>query len=359
MYTEICHYLLFYITFFAIFWISTFGALPGTFFFLPGGPFVFFNASKKRTKFASIEEKTKKRKEHTNKKKISSRFSVKKSNSWEVDSTISKILFSSFFFFLSISFFGTINNYICSDFSIYNTTTNSTADIPLFYKISATWSNHEGSLLLWSWLLSLSALFFSMTLQFTRIEYFTKLDFSSLKQHFQNHHIPKNYLIRKSVHCTSSAPSPSFVEREPIYKFSNNSVLKKNKKLHPISEKMVFKLKLLFNLMWKKFFHSTSIVVLDEIEKKFNIIKRKAVFITKIIVIFFISFCIMTSNPFLRTSNPSINSLAELNPILQDPILAIHPPCIYIGYVASAIAFSLCATTPIHFSKIKSILEKI
>jgi cytochrome c biogenesis factor len=47
----------------------------------------------------------------------------------------------------------------------------------------------------------------------------------------------------------------------------------------------------------------------------------------------------------LRTSIPSITSLAELNPILQDPVLAIHPPCIYAGYVASAIAFSLCMST--------------
>jgi hypothetical protein len=34
--------------------------------------------------------------------------------------------------------------------------------------------------------------------------------------------------------------------------------------------------------------------------------------------------------------------MAELNPVLQDPILAIHPPLIYAGYVASAIVFAIC-----------------
>ena len=71
----------------------------------------------------------------------------------------------------------------------------------------------------------------------------------------------------------------------------------------------------------------------------------KTTFTASLILIFFTTFCIATSNPFLRTSIPSINSLAELNPILQDPVLAIHPPCIYAGYVASAIAFSLCMSS--------------
>jgi cytochrome c biogenesis factor len=64
-----------------------------------------------------------------------------------------------------------------------------------------------------------------------------------------------------------------------------------------------------------------------------------------IILIFFSFFCVATSNPFLRTSIPCISSLAELNPILQDPVLAIHPPCIYAGYVASAIVFCICMSS--------------
>jgi hypothetical protein len=74
------------------------------------------------------------------------------------------IIFSTYFLILTSCFFGTISNYVCSDFSIYNILTNSTADVPLFYKISATWSNHEGSLLLWCWLLSFNAFLFCISI---------------------------------------------------------------------------------------------------------------------------------------------------------------------------------------------------
>ena len=84
----------------------------------------------------------------------------------------------------------------------------------------------------------------------------------------------------------------------------------------------------------------------------------KTTFTASLILIFFTTFCIATSNPFLRTSIPSINSLAELNPILQDPVLAIHPPCIYAGYVASAIAFSLCMSS-FRFSQFRPSLGPI
>jgi glucan phosphoethanolaminetransferase (alkaline phosphatase superfamily) len=61
---------------------------------------------------------------------------------------------SLFFFFSTISFFGFLFCYISFDFSNYNVITNSNANVPLFHKISRTWSNHEGSLLLWCWILS-------------------------------------------------------------------------------------------------------------------------------------------------------------------------------------------------------------
>ncbi len=53
----------------------------------------------------------------------------------------------------------------------------------------------------------------------------------------------------------------------------------------------------------------------------------------------FILFIIATSNPFLRIPNPPAEGLG-LNPILQDPALAIHPPLLYTGYVGFSIAFS-------------------
>jgi cytochrome c-type biogenesis protein CcmF len=53
----------------------------------------------------------------------------------------------------------------------------------------------------------------------------------------------------------------------------------------------------------------------------------------------FIAFILFTSNPFLRLS-PVPAEGAGLNPILQDPGMAIHPPMLYTGYVGFSMAFS-------------------
>lgn len=50
-------------------------------------------------------------------------------------------------------------------------------------------------------------------------------------------------------------------------------------------------------------------------------------------------FILATSNPFLRLETPPMDGRG-LNPILQDPALAFHPPFLYIGYVGFSIAFS-------------------
>src|SRR6202043_1503038 len=53
----------------------------------------------------------------------------------------------------------------------------------------------------------------------------------------------------------------------------------------------------------------------------------------------FYLFILLTSNPFLRIQDPPIEG-RDLNPILQDPGLAIHPPLLYLGYVGLSISFS-------------------
>ena len=53
----------------------------------------------------------------------------------------------------------------------------------------------------------------------------------------------------------------------------------------------------------------------------------------------FLAFMLFTSNPFLRL-DPAPPEGAELNPILQDPGLAFHPPTLYLGYVGLSMAFS-------------------
>ncbi|KAG6573508.1 hypothetical protein SDJN03_27395, partial [Cucurbita argyrosperma subsp. sororia] len=49
-----------------------------------------------------------------------------------------------------------------------------------------------------------------------------------------------------------------------------------------------------------------------------------------------------SSDPFVRNFFVRTEPLAESNPVSQDPISAIHPPCIYAGDVASAMRFGLC-----------------
>ena len=53
----------------------------------------------------------------------------------------------------------------------------------------------------------------------------------------------------------------------------------------------------------------------------------------------FILFILLTSNPFLRL-NPAPAEGQDLNPVLQDPGLAIHPPLLYLGYVGFSVCFS-------------------
>ncbi len=158
-----------------------------------------------------------------------------------------KILSFSFLqlFFVLISFLALIISFIVSDFSNETVFNNSHTTKPLFYKISGTWGNHEGSLLLWLLVLTLFIFIF---------------------------------LIKT--------------------------------KNQPIKYKI---LTLVFQ---------------------------------QIIIFGFFLFLIQTSNPF-NYLFPIPDEGLGLNPILQDPALAIHPPILYLGYVGSSIIFSsaLAATT--------------
>ncbi|MCY4229378.1 MAG: heme lyase CcmF/NrfE family subunit [Alphaproteobacteria bacterium] len=53
----------------------------------------------------------------------------------------------------------------------------------------------------------------------------------------------------------------------------------------------------------------------------------------------FLAFTLLTSNPFQRVWPPPLDG-AGLNPLLQDPGLAFHPPLLYFGYVGLSVAFS-------------------
>ena len=137
-----------------------------------------------------------------------------------------------------LSFLCLILSFVFSDFSNETVFNNSHTTKPLFYKISGTWGNHEGSLLLWLLVLTLFIFLF---------------------------------LIK--------------TKNQPI---------------------------------------------------KYKILTLS---FQQIIIIGFFVFLIQTSNPF-NYIYPTPEEGLGLNPILQDPALAIHPPILYLGYVGSSIIFS-------------------
>ncbi len=68
-------------------------------------------------------------------------------------------------------------------------------------------------------------------------------------------------------------------------------------------------------------------------------LKARVLAIQGLIGLAFIAFSLFTSNPFLRMVEPPFDGQG-LNPLLQDPGLALHPPFLYLGYVGLSMAFS-------------------
>jgi len=68
-------------------------------------------------------------------------------------------------------------------------------------------------------------------------------------------------------------------------------------------------------------------------------LKARVLAVQSSISVAFLSFIVFTSNPFLRLAVPPFDG-QDLNPLLQDPGLAFHPPFLYLGYVGLSMAFS-------------------
>ena len=69
-------------------------------------------------------------------------------------------------------------------------------------------------------------------------------------------------------------------------------------------------------------------------------LKARALGIQGLIGSAFLAFILFTSNPFARLSPAPLDG-ADINPILQDPALAFHPPMLYVGYVGFSVCFAL------------------
>jgi cytochrome c-type biogenesis protein CcmF len=141
------------------------------------------------------------------------------------------------FLFVAVAFLALIYAYVVSDFSLANVAANSNSLKPLLYKVSGVWSNHEGSMLLWVFIL---ALFGAAVAVFGR-------------------NLPPG-------------------------------------------------------------------------------LRARVLAVQAMIGVGFLLFILFTSNPFLRQF-PVPAEGSGLNPILQDPGLAFHPPFLYLGYVGFSIAF--------------------
>ncbi len=142
------------------------------------------------------------------------------------------------FIFLAIAFSCLGYSFISNDFSVLNVATNSNSQLPLHYRLAATWGSHEGSLLLWTLMLGLWTV--AVTL-FSR-------------------HLPDEMVAR----------------------------------------------------------------VLS---------------VMGIISVGFLLFMLLTSNPFTRIF-PVPPDGRDLNPLLQDPAMVVHPPMLYMGYVGFSVAFA-------------------
>ncbi len=68
-------------------------------------------------------------------------------------------------------------------------------------------------------------------------------------------------------------------------------------------------------------------------------LKARVISVQGMVGVAFLLFMLFTSNPFWRMEVPPMNG-QDLNPLLQDPGLAFHPPFLYLGYVGLSMAFS-------------------
>ncbi|WP_088346142.1 MULTISPECIES: heme lyase CcmF/NrfE family subunit [Rhodomicrobium] len=140
--------------------------------------------------------------------------------------------------FLTAAFAALIGCYVMSDFSVLNVAENSNSAMPLIYKVTAAWGNHEGSMLLWVLILAI---------------------FGAAVAIFGG-----------------NLPAP---------------------------------------------------------------LKARALAVQGTVGTGFLAFILFTSNPFIRLF-PAAPDGQDLNPLLQDIGLAIHPPFLYLGYVGFSMAFS-------------------
>ncbi|TCK18605.1 cytochrome c-type biogenesis protein CcmF [Thiogranum longum] len=92
-------------------------------------------------------------------------------------------------------------------------------------------------------------------------------------------------------------------------------------------------------LLWVLILSAWSVAVAGFTRNLPDVIVARVLSVMGMISIGFLSFLLFTSNPFARLFPVALQG-GELNPLLQDFGLAIHPPMLYMGYVGMSVAFS-------------------
>lgn len=247
------------------------------------------------------------------------------------------------FWCILLSFLGLLFCHISNNNSNYNVLT---ANAPFFYQISGTWSNHEGSILLWCWILSFYGFLFCYRGQSNdvskRIGSRETFFFSFVSNFVKNSIISqKSGAALLGIEWIRPALVDSELRSRRNRTFDGPALF--DAPLYP-GRKMSFALLGAGRSRGSREGKRTTLLLhlaRDEKERAPSI-RCSSIDSALGIALFFSLFLLASSDPFVRNFFVCTEPLAELNPVLQDPILAIHPPCIYAGDVASAMGFGLC-----------------
>ena len=254
------------------------------------------------------------------------------------------------FWCILLSFLGLSFRHIPNNLSNYNVLT---ANAPFFYQISGTWSNHEGSILSWCRIPSFYGFLLCYrgrpqshnvskrgghreTFFYFFVSNFVKNSILSLPRYEQKSGAaPQLYTpfvlrtlvdseLRSRRNRTFDGPALFYAPLSPERKISfaplgarRSHGSREGKRTHPLH------------------------LARDDKERASSIDEQRIDGALGI-ALFFSPFLSASSDPFVRNFFVRTEPLAESNPVPQDPISAIHPPCIYAGDVASAMGFGLC-----------------
>nr|WDY31173.1 cytochrome c biogenesis FN [Cuscuta campestris]DAZ85749.1 TPA_asm: Cytochrome c biogenesis FN [Cuscuta campestris] len=273
------------------------------------------------------------------------------------------------FFCILISFLGLSFRHIPNNLSNYNVLT---ANSPFFYQISGTWSNHEGSILSWCRILSFYGFLLCYrgrpqshnvskrgghreTFFYSFVSNFVKNSILSLPRYEQQSGAPlvshsETKQLRTLVSHSETKQLRTFVLRTLVYSELRS---RRNRTfdgpalfyapLYP-ERKISFAplgARRSRDSREGKRTHPLLHLARDDKERASSIDEQRIDGALGI-ALFFSSFLSASSDPFVRNLFVCTEPLAESNPVPQDPISAIHPPCIYAGDVASAMGFALC-----------------